>query len=601
MEDTAQQSQKQFRSPAEIKEIRKTMTTIIRGMTHMKNSPFPEIKEQAINLLRSQDRDIVELLDEDNNTLAHLCVKESKLELIKAIISSYEDILSKGEKFFKWLMQENSEDLTIYDLASQKGNKDILKYLFEIVHSHETTTINITQHRNNIFHNAAKNNQCFPIIYFFERLQKLHPKQLILDITNQYGITPLHYACFHGSKKAMDLLIDLGANINGVDQEGNTPLHFAVQSGSERSVKKLLVRGSDKFIKNAEGNTPYDVAVKNNNKEMAKLLYHKNFFQRFFSSKNEIGAVKGGRNNLMLLFIVLCLIFVKMLYGYKVVNAVTDQKWRGQIMPYIPNIVYELNMTNEEGKNVTVKNLTVPIFKLEELVKCYSGKKCILEVTITVISFISDVVNLIVILYFLCFARRVYVQKKSKKQVKSLSKLFEEGKSVCVKCRMCIESDTMHCLVCNACVNNWDHHCFWLNTCISKENKRGFNFFFYIMFAFTTANMIMFLYNLILTPKAETNFIKLLLLLADSENPEVPSTIIPDNDKRIIIGYVLWVALNGGMFLFTAYSLFFTIIPIMKDNCRAEADVGQTLSQYQQKLISKNLNESGSSGSNYSL
>ena len=591
MEDNSTPSQKQFRSPAEIKEIRKTMTTIIRGITHMKNSPFPEIKEQAINLLRSQDRDIVELLDEDNNTLAHLCVKESKLELIKAIISSYEDILTKGEKFFKWLMQENSEDLTIYDLASQKGNKDILKYLFEVVHSHETTTINITQQRNNIFHNAAKNNQCFPIIYFFERLQKLHPKQLILDIPNQYGITPLHYACFHGSKKAMDLLIDLGANINGVDQEGNTPLHFAVQSGSERSVKKLLVRGSDKFIKNAEGNTPYDVAVKNNNKEMAKLLYHKNFFQRFFSSKNEIGAVKGGRNNLMLLFIVLCLIFFKMLYGYKIVNAVTGQKWKGQIMPYIPNIVFELDIPEKE----TQKVINAPEFKISDLVDCYSGNKCILELTITVISFIADVVNLVVILYFLCFARRVYVQKKSKKQVKSLSKLFEEGKSVCVKCRMCIESDTMHCLVCNACVNNWDHHCFWLNTCISKENKRGFNSFFYIMFAFTTANMIMFFYNLILTPKVKPNFIKLLILMSNFEGDTFAG------DKKAIIGMVVWTALNGGMFLFTAYSLFFTIIPIMKDNCRAEADVGQTLSQYQQKLISKNLNESGSSGSNYSL
>ena len=591
MEDNSTPSQKQFRSPAEIKEIRKTMTTIIRGITHMKNSPFPEIKEQAINLLRSQDRDIVELLDEDNNTLAHLCVKESKLELIKAIISSYEDILTKGEKFFKWLMQENSEDLTIYDMASQKGNKDILKYLFEVVHSHETTTINITQHRNNIFHNAAKNNQCFPIIYFFERLQKLHPKQLILDIPNQYGITPLHYACFHGSKKAMDLLIDLGSNINGVDQEGNTPLHFAVQSGSERSVKKLLVRGSDKFIKNAEGNTPYDVAVKNNNKEMARLLYHKNFFQRFFSSKNEIGAVKGGRNNLMLLFIVLCLIFFKMLFGYRIVNAVTGQKWKGQVMPYIPNIVFELKIPENEAQKV----INAPEFNINQLVECYSGDKCILEVTITVISFIADVINLVVILYFLCFARRVYVQKKSKKQVKSLSKLFEEGKSVCVKCRMCIESDTMHCLVCNACVNNWDHHCFWLNTCISKENKRGFNSFFYIMFAFTTANMIMFFYNLILIPKVKPNFIKLLILMSEFEKETFAG------DKKAIIGLVVWTALNGGMFLFTAYSLFFTIVPIMKDNCRTEADVGQTLSQYQQKLISKNLNESGSSGSNYSL
>ena len=55
------------------------------------------------------------------------------------------------------------------------------------------------------------------------------------------------------------------------------------------------------------------------------------------------------------------------------------------------------------------------------------------------------------------------------------------------------------------------------------------------------------------------------------------------------------------MFLFTGYSLFFIIIPIMKDMCAAPVDVGQTLSEYQAKLISKSMNESESNVNNYSL
>lgn len=64
---------------------------------------------------------------------------------------------------------------------------------------------------------------------------------------------------------------------------------------------------------------------------------------------------------------------------------------------------------------------------------------------------------------------------------------------------------------------------------------------------------------------------------------------------------VLWVAINCFMFLFTGYSLFFIIIPIMKDMCAAPVDVGQTLSEYQAKLISKSMNESESNVNNYSL
>ena len=89
--------------------------------------------------------------------------------------------------------------------------------------------------------------------------------------------------------------------------------------------------------------------------------------------------------------------------------------------------------------------------------------------------------------------KKVYVPKRSKKEVRSLTKLFEAQKSVCVKCRIVTDSETMHCLVCNACVDNWDHHCFWLNTCINTENKKSFKFFFYTMFIFTMLNMLFFL------------------------------------------------------------------------------------------------------------
>ena len=64
---------------------------------------------------------------------------------------------------------------------------------------------------------------------------------------------------------------------------------------------------------------------------------------------------------------------------------------------------------------------------------------------------------------------------------------------------------------------------------------------------------------------------------------------------------IVYFGANFFMFLFTGYALFFIIIPIMKDNCAAPVDVGQTLSEYQAKLISKSMNESESNVNNYSL
>lgn len=64
---------------------------------------------------------------------------------------------------------------------------------------------------------------------------------------------------------------------------------------------------------------------------------------------------------------------------------------------------------------------------------------------------------------------------------------------------------------------------------------------------------------------------------------------------------IVYSGANFFMFLFTGYALFFIIIPIMKDNCAAPVDVGQTLSEYQAKLISKSMNESESNVNNYSL
>ena len=57
---------------------------------------------------------------------------------------------------------------------------------------------------------------------------------------NQYGETPLHYACSHGHTATAVALIERGASVNEKSQYGQTPFHFACYSGRSATAIVLL-------------------------------------------------------------------------------------------------------------------------------------------------------------------------------------------------------------------------------------------------------------------------------------------------------------------------------------------------------------------------
>ena len=557
-----------------LRENRKIISLIKKTIFQMKSNSFETIKTKIKKILQESKKDITEIVNDNNNTLAHISVIQGKYVELKIIIESYLEILGRNEEYYNFLMKENDENLTIFDLSAQKGNKEIIKFIYEQISGVESQTIKINKNKNNIFHNAAKKNQCFPIIYFFEKLQKLNPKTLVLNISNELGVTPLHYACYYGNKKAMDLLLDLGANIDSVDNDNLTPLHYAVKSGNERIIKKLLVRGANKFIINKDGLSPYDMAIQLKKNDISKFLEHKSFFKKLFGS-SELKAIKGGRNNLMLMFIIICLIYGKLIYIFKPTAYLTYNPFENEIIPFLPNIINEI-----ENENKTENNMNNNLKGIEQFFTCYS-KDCFIEIGIIFISLFTDILILINVIYFLCFAKKVYLNKKSKREVRSLIQLFDDQKNVCVKCRINTTSGTMHCLVCNACVEKWDHHCFWLNTCINEKNKKQFDLFFYSMMIFVFLNILFFLLNTYIWFNKKTLFIKMLF----GTNEGSLNYFLCNN---------IWLFFNLFMLLFCCYTEFFVLIPILKSSCQNKGEEGQTLSEYQAKLLSKNVNDTSS-------
>ena len=446
----------------EIKEKRKIMNTLIKNLSSMRGSTYEELVKFVSDYLKNKSKDICEIYDEAKNTLGHFLTNEEKDEYLKIIIDSYYLLLHNKEKFFNWFMLENNENLTILDIACQKGNKKIIKYLFSILSKTDESIFHLTEKRNSIFHSSAKANQCYPIIFFYEKLQKFFPQTKIIDLSNEFNITPLHYACYYKSLNVIDLLLDLGADINAKDSDNRSILFYAVYSGSEKIVKKLLYRGADKEIKDNYNKKVIDYAIEKKNKKLIYLLSEKNCFEKILCRKIEYKNLKGIRYDYTLIYYFLTYIMFMLVFVFRIAI-----------------------MFNKEKNN------------LDNLV---SYNILLFGVLFFILSIMSFLFSIFFTCYFICYQKK---KKKKINQKKSLIQLYEENENsnICVKCKSVMKNDTVHCLVCGICIDKWDHHCFWLNTCINNDTKNKFKLFYYCIILTLLFNisfgivLIIFSYN----------------------------------------------------------------------------------------------------------
>ena len=87
-----------------------------------------------------------------------------------------------------------------------------------------------------------------------------------------YNFTPLHQAAINNCPDAIKLLINCGADLNGVDKRGQTPLHSATIWGQKAAVQALLARGADPNKRDEEEKTPISVAQDYNYMDIADIL-----------------------------------------------------------------------------------------------------------------------------------------------------------------------------------------------------------------------------------------------------------------------------------------------------------------------------------------
>jgi ankyrin repeat protein len=83
------------------------------------------------------------------------------------------------------------------------------------------------------------------------------------DTANKNGRTALHYGAMRGNELSCRILLQKGANIDAKDEDGKTPLILAAYRGRLNVVKLLLRSDADTQITDNYGKTAFQLAPRN--------------------------------------------------------------------------------------------------------------------------------------------------------------------------------------------------------------------------------------------------------------------------------------------------------------------------------------------------
>jgi ankyrin repeat protein len=103
-------------------------------------------------------------------------------------------------------------------------------------------------------------------------VRSLLQKKADVNVAEEDGTTPLHWASYRDDVGSADLLIRAGANVNATNDLGVTPLWSASLNGSEAMVRRLLEGGANPNAALLAGETPVMIAARSGKPAVVEQL-----------------------------------------------------------------------------------------------------------------------------------------------------------------------------------------------------------------------------------------------------------------------------------------------------------------------------------------
>lgn len=85
--------------------------------------------------------------------------------------------------------------------------------------------------------------------------------KIIINETDEYNMTLLHWACDRKHNAIVKYLIQIGFDCNLQDIEGCTPLHHCAYSNNKIGYDILIKAGANEYIKNLDNESPIEIHI----------------------------------------------------------------------------------------------------------------------------------------------------------------------------------------------------------------------------------------------------------------------------------------------------------------------------------------------------
>jgi cytohesin len=178
-------------------------------------------------------------------TLLHLAVTRTNVALVEALLRHGAEPNAETPNF-PWGAGSQPK-WTVLHMAAYQANTDVVPALMKAGADPALRD----SRGNTALHYAAGNKRI---------LELLLASKPNVNVTNQDGDTPLHWAACAADIEPATLLLAAGANVNAVNAKGQTPLHLVSWKQNEAMAQLLLTHKADPNLRDKEGKTPLDVA-----------------------------------------------------------------------------------------------------------------------------------------------------------------------------------------------------------------------------------------------------------------------------------------------------------------------------------------------------